>query len=62
MSKRFFGPISGPRMRLVGLALLAAQLMACNVKSEQGIPDPDCEHCYRLESGVKYKTFEYYDP
>lgn len=49
-------------MRLAGLALLAAGLMACNVKSGQRIPDPDCEHCYKLESGVKYKTFEYYDP
>ena len=44
------------------LALVAVVLTACGVPGERRIEDPDCEHCYRLESGVKYKTFEYYDP
>lgn len=35
---------------------------ACAMKQEQRIEDPSCENCYQLKSGVKYKTFEYYDP
>ena len=62
MSKHSILP---PRRALVGLSLVIAStlvLVACGLKPEERIKDPDCDHCYKLESGVKYKTFEYYDP
>ena len=63
MSKRV--PAPTPRLPtglLPVVAFLTIAVMACDVKQEQRIKDPDCEYCYELPSGVKYKTFEYYDP
>lgn len=62
MSKR----TNVPHRRAPGVRLLAALtplvLAACGLEPEHRIKDPDCDHCYELASGVRYKTFEYYDP
>ncbi len=44
------------------VVFITIAVTACSVKQEQRIKDPNCEDCYELPSGVKYKTFEYYDP
>ena len=44
------------------LVLVCAGTTACGLKPETRIDDPDCQYCYRLASGVKYKTYEYYAP
>lgn len=62
MSKRSFRGVAGRELRMGCLALVAVVLTACGAPGERRIDDPDCEHCYKLESGVTYKTFEYYDP
>lgn len=62
MSKRSATPLRRAREPVALAVLACAALAACGAKPEQRIKDPDCDHCYELESGVKYKTFEYYDP
>lgn len=49
-------------LRAVMLALVCAAAGACGLKPEARIDDPDCEYCYQLPSGVKYKTYPYYAP
>ena len=53
---------SRPAGSLLVVAVFTIAVTACSVKQEQRIKDPNCEDCYVLPSGVKYKTFEYYDP
>jgi hypothetical protein len=48
--------------RLILCACVPALVAACGLAPERPMEDPDCEHCYRLSSGIKYKTFAYYDP
>ncbi len=47
--------------RAAGAVMLSLGLNAC-VATASRIPDPACEHCYRTESGIPYKTWEAYDP
>lgn len=47
--------------RAAGSAVVALSLTSC-VATSTRIPDPACEHCYRTESGIPYKTWEAYDP
>ena len=63
MSKRVSSPTPcRPTGSLLVVAVFTVAVTACSVKQEQRIKDPSCEDCYELPSGVKYKTFEYYDP
>lgn len=51
---------SAARAILIVLASLA--MTACGLQPEKRIDDPACQYCYRLPSGVTYKTYEYYAP
>ncbi len=63
MSKRVSSPTTcRPTGSLLVVAFVTIAVTACGVKQEQRIKDSNCEDCYELPSGVKYKTFEYYDP
>lgn len=62
MSKRSSGAPRRRRAPLAAASLVLALMAGCTAPPERRIEDPDCEYCYELESGVKYKTFEYYDP
>ncbi len=43
------------------LLLLALGMTSCAAPSKR-IADPSCEHCYRTESGILFKTWAAYDP
>lgn len=62
MSKCSSPGAAGHGIGIAALALVPVLVTACGLKQEQRIEDPSCENCYELRSGVKYKTFEYYDP
>lgn len=62
MSKRSSSPMSGQGLRFAAALVALVLVAACAVEPERRIDDPACEYCYELASGVKYKTFEYYDP
>ena len=48
-------------LKSVGVLLVALGITSC-VGASKRIPDPACEHCYRTESGIPYKTWEAYQP
>lgn len=56
--------VAGGRLCARGLVLvlIGISASACGLKPEQRLDDPECQYCYRLPSGVTYKTYEYYAP
>ena len=57
----FRAPAIPAMRRTAGAVIVALSLTSC-VTATKRIPDPACEHCYRTESGIPYKTWEAYDP